>query len=319
VLDDGVNSASSLVDGVVALGVGRNIEIFDVSHSLRFVRRLVGHANAVKCLVLCGGGALFSGSFDGAVKRWDWEKGGKEVWSRAFGGGPVWCLAELPSGSVVSGSNYGTLRIHDAATGAEVAVLRGAHAKRVVGVVGFGPSHVLSASNDWTIRVWTVGGGVQSVVDAGVAIESFALTPCGQMAAVGCFDGTVRAFCLEWELLWSQRKHRTSVLAVAFLSMRRFLASGSGDGTVVVSAVCTGEAVFSTSVNSPVTSLVPLPFSGGGSWLWGAADGSVGISRIFESRRRAIVSLFQAEAGGIRDDDWFMGEVLREIVGRCWG
>ncbi|MDE2038756.1 MAG: WD40 repeat domain-containing protein [Elusimicrobia bacterium] len=96
--------------------------------------------------------------------------------------------------TLASGSDDGTIRLWDAASGRELHVLRG----HDVGVtsVGFSPDGktLASGSYDRTVRLWDAASGKELQVLRGhdVGVKSVGFSPDGKMRASGSNDKTVR-------------------------------------------------------------------------------------------------------------------------------
>jgi WD40 repeat protein len=135
---------------------------------------------------------------------------------------------------LASGSGDRTVRVWDAATGAEVACLRG-HEGRVASVA-FDPAgrRLASSSRDRTVRVWDAATGAAVACLRGhwspVASVAFDLT--GRRLASGSYDNTVRVWdAATGAEIACLRGHEREVMSVAFDPTGRRLASGADDGT----------------------------------------------------------------------------------------
>ena len=166
---------------------------------------------------------------------------------------------------LASGSGDTTVRIWDAATGAEQAVLRG-HADWVTSVCAFerdGRVWLASGSDDRTVRIWDAATGAEQAVLRGHAdwvTSVCAFERDGRVwLASGSDDRTVRiwdaATGAEHAVL---RGHSREVRSICAFRMdgQTWLASGSGDTTVRIwdaatgaeQAVLRGHADWVTSV-----------------------------------------------------------------------
>jgi WD40 repeat protein len=199
---------------------------------------------------------------------------------------------------IVSGSGDKTVRVWDAATGAERLVLRGHEGQvRSVALSADGRTIVsasdgmtiVSASDDQTVRVrvWDAANGAELRVLRGPkgGVTSVALSADGTTIVSGCWDQTVRV----WDAAsGAQRRvlrgHENWVMSVALSADGTTIVSGSGDKTVRVWDAATGaerlvlrgheSEVTSVAVNADGTTIV----SGSEDQtvrVWDAASGAV--------------------------------------------
>ena len=157
----------------------------------------------------------------------------------------VGSVAFSPDGTrIVSGSDDGTVRIWDAETGEETAILSG-H-KDGLESVAYSPdgTRIVSGSDDGTMRIWDAEIGKEKVILKGHEKEvlSVAFSPDGKHIISGSNDGTVRI----WNADTGEEKvilkgHEKEVLSVAFNPDGIRIASGSNDGTVRIWDAITGE------------------------------------------------------------------------------
>ena len=156
----------------------------------------------------------------------------------------VGAVAVAPNSSwLASGSWDGTVRIWDAVSGRQRAVLKG-HTSDV-GAVAVAPDSRWLASGSWdgTVRIWDAVSGRQRAVLKGHTsdVGAVAVAPDGSWLASGSSDGTVRI----WDVDTGRQRavlegHASDVDAVAVALDGRWLASGSTDGTVRIWDVAIG-------------------------------------------------------------------------------
>ncbi|KAB2568610.1 Vegetative incompatibility protein HET-E-1, partial [Lasiodiplodia theobromae] len=158
--------------------------------------------------------------------------------------GPVRSVVFSPDGSLVaSASDDKTVRLWEAATGSQRAVLEG-HSDSVRSVV-FSPdgSLVASASDDKTVRLWEAATGSQRAVLEGHSgsVISVVFSPDGSLVASASSDNTVRL----WEAATGSQRavlegHSDSVISVVFSPDGSLVASASSDNTVRLWEAATG-------------------------------------------------------------------------------
>ncbi|KAK7928759.1 hypothetical protein PG985_005757 [Apiospora marii] len=145
---------------------------------------------------------------------------------------------------VASASADHTVKVWDAATGAEKQTLTG-HSKSV-NSVAFSPDSklVASASDDHTVKVWDAATGQekQTLKGHSKSVHSVAFSPDSKLVASASADHTVKV----WDAATGQEKqtlkgHSKSVHSVAFSPDSKLVASASDDHTVKVWDAATGQ------------------------------------------------------------------------------
>ncbi|OBT42047.1 hypothetical protein VE00_07428 [Pseudogymnoascus sp. WSF 3629] len=201
--------------------------------------------------------------------------------------GPVNSVAFSPDGKqVASGSDDNTVRLRNAATGAELQTLKG-HS-RWVWSVAFSPDskQVASGSSDNTVRLWNAatGAALQTLKGHSGWVKSVAFSLDGKQVASGSGDNTVRLWnAATGAELQTIEGHSGWVKSVAFSPDGKQVASGSGDNTVRLWNAATGVELqtlegHSGPVNSVAFSLDGKHVASGSDdntvWLWNAASGA---------------------------------------------
>ena len=199
------------------------------------------------------GSTLASGSWDNTIRLWD-VSSGQEKDTLTGHTRRVTAVSFSPDGSTLaSGSWDNTIRLWDVNSGQTKATLAG-HTFEV-NAVAFSPDGSTLASgsgnpSSWegTIRLWDVASGQKKATLAGQSfwINSVAFSPDGStVAGGGGLHYIVDPFNEDpttigiWDVASGQEKitlkgHSSWVNAVAFSPDGHILASGSGDGTILL-------------------------------------------------------------------------------------
>jgi WD40 repeat protein len=128
---------------------------------------------------------------------------------------------------VVSGSDDGTARVWEAATGKEVARMT---YDDWVWVVAFSPDgkYVASGSTDNTARVWEVATGKEVArMTHDSSVPHLAFSPDGKYVISGSYDRTARVWEAATGKEVARMTHDDNVNSVAFSPDGKYVASGS--------------------------------------------------------------------------------------------
>jgi WD40 repeat protein len=133
---------------------------------------------------------------------------------------------------IVSGSSDNTVRIWDAASGAELLALRGHEGPVRAARFLADSAGIVSGSDDSTIRVWDAASGKElEVGPLSGAMTDFALSPNGAQIVVATMDGSLRVVGdTDLDLIG----HESLVQSVAFSPDGGRIVSGSDDSSVRV-------------------------------------------------------------------------------------
>jgi WD40 repeat protein len=306
--------------GLFAVGLSSGkIDLHNTPRPRERVRKLRGPLLSIRALVFTSDGSLVGGSEDGVVRKWD-AGTGREVWSLVVPRG-LDAVSELADGRLVVGGDDGSVRVLDGVAGHEIVVCRG-HAGPVQTVVALGARGLgsfASGSKDGSVRVWAGDGTLVRVVGIGAKVWSLALSPCGQFAAAGCGDGSVKLYRLpDWHRVWSVKTHGSFARSLSWSPDRCFLASGSGHGKVKILSANTGATV--RILRGHTGSVTSIFFSPDGTKVFtGSIDKTVRVWRIFwqmERRVRALCEGLVVDKGTDVERDG-LREVARRMK-RLW-
>jgi hypothetical protein len=148
----------------------------------------------------------------------------------------VWAVAVTPDGQrLVTGDEYGMVRIWDAASGHELRTLKGHTGEvRCVTVTPDG-QRIITGADDGTARLWdAVSGRPLLTLDAHLGrVNPVSETPDGRRLLTGGYDGTAKVWDAEsGRLLLTLKGHTAAVkLAAVTAGSQRFV-TASIDGTV---------------------------------------------------------------------------------------
>lgn len=175
----------------VAAAMGKDVDVIDGSSGKR-AKQLKGHTGPVTCLT-SSRGALFSGSIDRTVKRWDARRG-RLLHTMEGHTGPVWCLVAI-GGWIFSAGDDATIRHWDAMTGAPIGVLQEHHSQPVLCLLA-AQGTLYSASEDKTLRHWDLATGKTTQTLEHSSAVTCLLSAEGSIFS-GCRDATIRRWSVE--------------------------------------------------------------------------------------------------------------------------
>ena len=201
--------------------------------------------------------------------------------------GGVWACAFAPDGTrMLSGSEDGTLRLWDVASGAALLTLTGHEGD--VWACAFAPdgTQLLSGGEDGTLRLWDAASGAALLTLTGHAgwARACAFAPDGTRLLSGGNDETLRLWdAASGAALLTLTNHAGGVLACAFAPDGTQLLSGNLDGTLRLWDAASGAALLTlTGHDSWCRTCACAPdgtrlLSGGGDGtlrLWDAVSGT---------------------------------------------
>ena len=200
--------------------------------------------------------------------------------------------------TIASGSDDGTIRLWNAATGQHNLTLEG-HTGTVLSIAYSSSGGTLtSASTDGTIRVWDTvfGGQKQTLTGYTDYISSVVFSPTTGTLASGSADGTVHL----WDTVSGVSTHTLTghtdwVGSLAFSPDGLTLASGSDDGTIRLWEIASGE--HQQTLRGHADAVGSVTFSPEGSMLASAGlDGAIYIWNTATGERQKTL---MGQTGGI--------------------
>lgn len=189
--------------------------------------------------------------------------------------GAIICLATLPNGNVVSGSDDYSLRIWNPSTGQCIQKLEG-HSGLINCVAVQTNGQIVSGSDDNTLRVWDLSTSKCLHVLSGhtgfvVCVASF---PDGRIAS-GSWDGTLRIWNADTgKCIHTLEGHRSKIRCVSLLPGNR-LVSGSDDYSLRVWDSISGSCLFVLNGHTSFVNCVSTLIDG--SIVSGSSDGTLRI------------------------------------------
>jgi WD40 repeat protein/energy-coupling factor transporter ATP-binding protein EcfA2 len=236
----------------------------------REYNRLLGHNGDVNSVSFSPDGkTLASGSGDKTIKLWNVETG-QEICTLSGPNDIVWSVSFSPDGkTLVSGSWDNTIKLWNVETGQEIRTLTG-HNSGVLSV-SFSPDGktLATGSGDDTIKLWNVETGQEICTLTGHndPVNSVSFSPDGKTLATGSSDKTIKLWNVETGqeirtltghngFVDTFSGHNTGVWSVSFSPDGKTLATGSGDKTIKLWNVETGQEIRTlTGHNSGVLSV----------------------------------------------------------------
>ncbi|MCI0462369.1 MAG: serine/threonine protein kinase [Gemmataceae bacterium] len=237
------------------------VKLWDVATG-SVVREFPGHRPWVSCLAFRADGKLLAtGSLDATVRLWDADTGAPlRTITRKGVGGPILGVQFSADGKLVAINEQSRVRVCDADTGAEVAVLKtGVFVKGMT----FPPrGHSLTVAGPG-LSAWDAKTGRQGLNypahPRGAAGALF--SPDGRLLATLAGDQSVRVWLVSGlQLRHVFRGHTGPLNGLAFSPDSRLLASASSDGTVKVWDVSDqGTSIFCKGHTEGITQIALSP------------------------------------------------------------
>ncbi len=217
-------------------------------------------------------------------------------------------MAVSPDGKrIVSGSVDKTVKVWDAATGAELMTLRG-HDKGVRSVA-FSPDgkRIVSGSKDKTIKIWDAESGAELITIPGHSDDVFgvAFSPDGERIVSGSHDKTIKVWnATNGDELMTIRGHERKIGPVSFSPDGRRIVSGSmdwtledWDQTIKVWDAATGAEVM--TLRGHLGRILSIAFSPDGSRIVSASGYK--IIKVWDAATGAEIMTLRGHKLGVTD------------------
>jgi WD40 repeat protein len=231
---------------LASAGSAQSVKVWSVA-AWRETLTLSADTNQVWCVAFSPDSRhLASAGEKGTVQVWDVNTGHETLTLRGHTAA-VRSVAFSPDGRrLASASKDRTVKIWDTATGHETLTFR-LHTDYVSGVA-FSPDgrYIASASKDWTVKIWDTATGqeVFTLNEQRGAVWCVAFSPDGQRIASADDHGIAVRNAVTSHETFTFRGHRDAVSDVAFSPDGRRIASASGDQTLRIWDVNTGQATL---------------------------------------------------------------------------
>jgi WD40 repeat protein/serine/threonine protein kinase len=263
---------------------------------------LKGHTQTIWGMSFQPGANVLATVGDNTLRTWDLSSG-RELRSMSHPKPPL-CVAFSPNGTrVASGDVAGVIRIWDATTGKELAVI-GEH-KAAVLKVAFSPDGKLLAAGgkDHTISLWNVADRRAHRIDPNAegTVFDVAFSPDGRILASSAGSrGVIKLQeALSGRTLYTFEAHPVPVRRVVFSPDGRFLATAGGDGLVKLWDVCTAGAGRPTLILKKPSLVWCVAFSADGKLL--AAGGDDQMVTVWDVATGQQVKCLRGHSAGVYD------------------
>jgi WD40 repeat protein len=220
------------------------------------LRPLTGHLGPVLTMAFSPeGDALATGSGDKTVRLWDVKTGRSSLVTTIDKGDAVLSLSFAPNGRILAiGTSANIVILWDLDGKKEVARLE--RHSDAISSVAFSPDGSIVATGSWdgTAKLWDAQTGQELATLQGHSkrVLSLSFFPDGNRLVTGGEDGSVSLWDMSYER--GQKSTRRALVtltnatlvpavAVAFSPDRQTLATGNGDGTVLLRYAATADQI----------------------------------------------------------------------------
>lgn len=218
----------------------------------------------------------------------------------------IFDLAYSPDGKLLALAGYREVRLLDATTKQEVAVLEG-HAGAVRALAFSRDGQFLAAAGglparSGEVRVWDVASRklLHTIHGHSDCIYGVAFSPDGKSVATASYDKLVKLFDIASEKeVRTYKDHIDAVFAVAFTPDGKRLVSGSADRSVKIWDVETGERLYTLS--EPQDAINAIAIDPSGKFVAaGGLDKSIRIWELGDKEGKLLHSLIAHEDAILR-------------------
>ncbi len=189
---------------------------------------------------------IVSGSVDGTIKIWDFEKGEEIRTLKGHNNYVRSVFVTADKKHIVSGSRDGTIKIWDFEKGECIRTLKG-HNNFVSSVfVTADKKHIVSGSWDGTIKIWDFEKGecIRTLKGHNNFVSSVFVTADKKHIVSGSWDGTIKIWDFEkGECIRTLKGHNNFVSSVFVTADKKHIVSGSDDRTIKIWDFEKGECI----------------------------------------------------------------------------
>ncbi|KAJ4797224.1 stomatal cytokinesis defective / SCD1 protein (SCD1) [Rhynchospora pubera] len=227
-----VRAISSDRSKVVSGSDDQSVIVWD-KQTLKLLEELKGHNGSVSCVRMLSGERVLTGSHDGTVKMWD-VRTDTCVATVGRCTSAISCMEYDDSNGILAAAGRDTVaNVWDIRAGRQMYKLQG-HTKWIRSLRMFGDT-ILTGSDDWTARVWSLNRGLCETVLACHAgpIISVEYSPSDRGIITGSSDGLIRFWENEtggMKCVKSLTTHSASILSIA--ASENWLGIGAADNSM---------------------------------------------------------------------------------------